>query len=92
MALSLGFLQATAYPSESPCDVLSPEWPLRCGSSRNRKHMESSHSKKAPGWAWTSGQTDTRSYFHNHNVSSSLPVGKAIQGHLEAHRLEGALG
>lgn len=89
-ALSLGFLQATAYASESPCGVPSPEWPLRCGSSRNRKDMEYSPSKEAPGWAWTSGQPDTGACFHN--VSSSLPVGKAIRGRLEAHSLEGALG
>lgn len=52
--------------------------------------MEYSPSKEAPGWAWTSGQPDTGACFHN--VSSSLPVGKAIRGHLEAHSLEGALG
>lgn len=46
--------------------------------------------QKAPGWAWTSGQPDTGTCFHN--VSPTLQVGKAIWSHLKAHSSEGGLG
>lgn len=69
--------------------VLTPK--LQIGRTQNPSHRKNSGSRMGSLPGWTSEESNTGTCFHN-NVSPSRQVWEGIQGHLEAHSLQVALG